>query len=308
MTLASEHESIAIARDCHVSVLAGVSLSGASPVYAMPPFNAELGVGLPPTPNEVSDLLRRAPRTRGLVVTMPTYHGLMGDVEGIVRVCHERGVVVMVDEAHGPHFRFLRHLGFPVSAEDAGADVVTQSTHKVLAALNQASLLHFNNVELVRRYEELQAPGFQSTSFSYPLLLSIEQAIEHVTGDGLCAWSRAIDLAERFRDGASRIAGIPCAPSGVRRPLRGATRGTPHDARGARSHRPLTIKCALNDELPELTSHGSHVSVVLRQELSQPLLARRLRTQDRLPSRAYSGTRRSRPVYSRIHRTRRRGL
>lgn len=208
MTLASEHESIAIARDCHVSVLAGVSLSGASPVYVMPPFNAELGVGLPPTPNEVSDLLRRAPRTRGLVVTMPTYHGLMGDVEGIVRVCHERGVVVMVDEAHGPHFRFLRHLGFPVSAEDAGADVVTQSTHKVLAALNQASLLHFNNVELVRRYEELQALGFQSTSFSYPLLLSIEQAIEHVTGDGLCAWSRAIDLAERFRDGASRIAGI----------------------------------------------------------------------------------------------------
>lgn len=208
MTLAGEGEQIAVARDCHVSVIGALCLSGAEPVYLVPPFDARRGVLLPPTPAEVAALLDDHPRVRALVVTMPTYHGLMGDVLGIVHECHQRGVVVMVDAAHGPHFRFLRELGFPICAEDAGADLITQSTHKVLCALNQASLLHFNNTDLVCRYEELQAMGFQSTSFSYPLLLSIEQAIEHVTSIGPSQWSEALSLAERLRAGAQRMAGV----------------------------------------------------------------------------------------------------
>ncbi len=208
MTLAGEGESIAVARDCHVSVIGGLCLSGAEPLYLTPPFDADRGVMLPPTAAEVAALLDGHPAVRALVVTMPTYHGLMGDVAGIVRECHRRGVRVMVDEAHGPHFRFLRTIGFPLCAEDAGADVVTQSTHKVLSALNQASLLHFNDAGLARRYEECQAMGFQSTSFSYPLLLSIEQAIEQMTDGGAARWRDAAALARRLRDGARGIAGV----------------------------------------------------------------------------------------------------
>lgn len=215
MTLAGEGESIAIARDCHVSVIGGLCLSGAVPIYLEPPFDAARGLMLPPTPGEVAALLDTNPAVRALVVTMPTYHGLMGDVAGIVDACHRRGVLVMVDEAHGSHFRFLRDAGFPICAEDAGADVITQSTHKVLAALNQASLLHFNNEGLVRRYEECQAMGFQSTSFSYPLLMSIEQAIAQMTEHGPRTWKSAIELAERLADGARRIPGVSVVDDGI---------------------------------------------------------------------------------------------
>lgn len=215
MALAGEDQELAIGRDCHVSVIAGLCLSGAKPVYLTPPFDAELGVLLPPTPKEVSNLLNAHPNIRALVVTMPTYHGLMGDVEGVVNECHRRGVLVMVDEAHGPHYHFLRPLGFPVAAEDAGADIISQSTHKVLSALNQGSLLHFNNADILLRYERFQSLGFQSTSFSYPILLSIENAIEQILSQGEAQWTRAFELARRLRDGASALPGVRILDEGV---------------------------------------------------------------------------------------------
>ncbi len=208
MSLASEGQPIAIARDCHVSIAGGLCLSGAVPIYLVPPFDQEAGVLLPPTPEEVATLLDANPDVRSIVVTMPTYHGLMGDVAGIVTECHRRKVVVMVDGAHGPHLHFLQEQGFPIAAEDAGADIVSQSTHKVLSALNQASLLHFNNEELIGRYEEFQSMGFQSTSFSYPILLSIEHAIEQMVNSGPRIWSEAAKRARRLRDGLSQIDGI----------------------------------------------------------------------------------------------------
>jgi len=208
MALAGEGEVVAVGRDCHVSVLAGLGLSGAKPVYLVSPFHSEFGVLLPPTRQEVAGLLTEHHEVRALVLTLPTYHGLMGDVEGIVAECRSRGVLFMVDEAHGPHYRFLRGLGFPMSAEEAGADVVTQSTHKVMSALNQGSLLLLNNPLLSRRYEEVQAMGFQSTSFSYPILLSIEHAIQQMVTQGEERWRGAVDLAYRLRDEAGALPGI----------------------------------------------------------------------------------------------------
>jgi arginine decarboxylase len=208
MTLAAEGECIAVARDCHVSVIGGLCLSGATPVYLVPPFDAERGVLLPLTRGEVATALDAHPGVRSVVLTMPTYHGLMGDCAGIVEECHQRKVLVMVDGAHGPHFHFLRRLGFPAPAEDAGADIVTQSTHKVLSALSQGSLMHFNNPSLLPRYQEYQSMGFQSTSFSYPILVSIEHAIDQMLTDGERTWARAVRSANRLRAGASRLRGV----------------------------------------------------------------------------------------------------
>ncbi len=210
MALAGDGEVIVVGRDCHVSVLAGLGLSGARPVYLVPHFHSTFGVLLPPTRQEVAELLAEHPEVRALVLTLPTYHGLMGDVVGIVAECQERGVLLMVDEAHGPHYRFLRGLGFPISAEEAGADLVTQSTHKVMSALNQGSLLLLkkDNTMLCRRYEEFQAMGFQSTSFSYPILLSIEHAVDQMLGEGEEMWRDAVELACRLRKEAGAVPGI----------------------------------------------------------------------------------------------------
>jgi arginine decarboxylase len=205
MSLIGENREVAIGRDAHVSVHAGVVLSGARPVYIMPPFSPEFGVLLPISPEDVYNVLEANPSIGSVVLTLPTYHGLQGDVNGIVEMCHERGVSVMVDEAHGPHYRFLSRIGFPPSAEEVGADLITQSTHKVLSALNQGSLIHFNSLELFLRYEELQSLGFVSTSFSYPILISIEHAINQIVTRGEKMWTSAVKAAARLREAAALI-------------------------------------------------------------------------------------------------------
>ena len=108
-------------------------------------------------------------------LTSPNYFGIVGEVEAIVRGAHARGLPVVVDAAHAPHFHFCRAL--PTGAEDAGADFVAQSTHKVASALSQGSvLLVRDEARLEPLYAHVNELGFVSTSFSYPILASIELA------------------------------------------------------------------------------------------------------------------------------------
>ncbi len=208
MSLAAEGRTLVVDRSCHVSVDAGVCLAGARPSYVVPAFDGARGVLLPPTADEVATSLDANRDATGVVITAPTYFGLMPDVRRIVEVCHRRGVPILIDEAHGPHFRFLETVGFPEAAEATGADIVTQSTHKMMSALNQGSLVHFNNRALASRYEAWQHAGFQSTSFSYPILLSIEYAVGQMVQRGASLWAGAVQLARRLRDGAAGIRGV----------------------------------------------------------------------------------------------------
>jgi ornithine decarboxylase len=208
MSLAGESEKILIGRDAHVSISAATVLSGASPVYFVPRYDERFGVTLPPTPSEVAAVLNQHPDARAAVFTLPTYLGVQGDVAGIVRECRRRGVRVMVDAAHGPHYELLKGSGFPPSAESAGADIITESVHKLMSALNQASVIHFNDLELLRRYEELQSLGFVSTSFSFPILVSVEHAVNQMLSRGPEMWTRASELAQALRNGAAEIPGV----------------------------------------------------------------------------------------------------
>lgn len=208
MTLGRPDQPILVGRDSHVSIGAGLVQSGARPLWYAPPFQDAAGVLLPAHADDIVPVLDAHPDVTAVVVTYPTYHGLAGDIAGIVEACHARGVKVFVDEAHGPHLAFLGEAGFPLAAEHAGADVVTQSTHKVLSALNQASVALFNHRDLLPRYEECQALGYQSTSFSYLLLASIEFAIEQMERTGPAAWREAAARAEQLRERAAEIRGV----------------------------------------------------------------------------------------------------
>lgn len=208
MTLAREGEEIGICRDAHISAPAGIVLSGARPVYIQPVYDEELGVLLPPTASEVDVFLQTHPRVKSLWLTLPTYHGVQGDIDGIVQVSRRHGVRIAIDEAHGPHLKHLRDLNFPRSAEAACADLITQSTHKVMSALNQGSIIHFNDSELLRRYEEMQSMGFVSTSFSFLILASIEHAVNQMVACGTEIWAPAVRLARRLREEAGAMPGI----------------------------------------------------------------------------------------------------
>jgi len=163
--------NILVNRDAHSSVTAAMIHSGTRPTYFLPEYDSELGLFLGPTLASFKKAFSNGP-IDCVFLTSPNYFGIVGDLAEIVCLARECEVPVIVDAAHGPHFHFCRAL--PEAAEDLGADLISQSTHKVGSALSQGSLLLINNENFVAPlYEHVNDLGLVRTSFSYPILASL---------------------------------------------------------------------------------------------------------------------------------------
>lgn len=172
---------ILIARNCHKSVYHGIFLRGLKVSYLEPEYEENFGVPLPITAQAVRKTLEKEPDIQAVLITSPTYEGLVADVAGIADVVHEAGIPLIVDEAHGAHFGFAD--GLPESSV-AHADVVVQSTHKTTRALTQTALLHVCssqvNTEEIQRYLDI----YMTSSPSYVLMASIEEALQELAENG----------------------------------------------------------------------------------------------------------------------------
>lgn len=121
--------------------------------------------------------LAQHPQPKALIVTHPTYEGLYSPtLKTLIDACHQRGISVNVDEAHGTLWAF--HDALPQSALALGADIVVHSCHKSAGAPTQTAVLHVNHHSLISA-EAIQASLnlLQTTSPSYPLLMQLEQAL-----------------------------------------------------------------------------------------------------------------------------------
>ncbi len=167
-------DKILMARNSHKSVYHGVILAGAIPVYCYP----QKMEGISPyggiLPEEIERSLIDNPGISLVVITSPTYEGVVSDIGTIAQIVHRHGAYLLVDEAHGAHFGF--HEGFPVSAVRLGADLIIQSLHKTLPALTQTAVLHSNAEELNLRIRKYLAI-YQSSSPSYVLMAGIDRCI-----------------------------------------------------------------------------------------------------------------------------------
>ncbi len=139
----------------------------------------------------------RRGRIRAVVITSPTYDGVVSDVRAIAEVVHAYGIPLIVDEAHGAHFGF--HEYFPENANALGADVVIHSLHKTLPSLTQTALLHMNgNIvarEEVRRYLHI----FQSSSPSYVLMAGMDECIHLLESEGMALFENYVGLLKWTR-------------------------------------------------------------------------------------------------------------
>jgi len=199
---------VAVARNAHRSVLAGLILSGAFPLYLEPEWDSYLGIWLGVDPGKVGAALERNPGVKALFLTYPTYHGIISHLEVILREAHDRGVPVLVDEAHGSHLGFHPHL--PVAAMHAGADASAQSAHKTLGALTQASYLHVRGGRVDRERLRSALQMVQSTSPSYLLMVSLDLARRRMALEGHSLLGRALELAGEARRCLNRIPGLYC--------------------------------------------------------------------------------------------------
>ena len=172
---------ILVSRNCHKSVYHGICLNQLKTSYVYPQEIEGLGIQGGITAEDVDRMLNRYMDTQAVLIICPTYDGIVSDIEAIARIVHRAGLPLIVDEAHGAHFRY--DAMFPVSALDLGADVVIQSVHKTLPSLTQTALLHikcnrpdggcYADRERIDRYIHM----VQSSSPSYVLMASIENSI-----------------------------------------------------------------------------------------------------------------------------------
>ena len=208
MSVVSQGEKIIIPRNVHKSITAGIILSGADPVYMNPEIDANVGLALNVTPETVRKTLELNADAKAVLIVNPTYYGVSTDIAEIAGIVHEYNIPLIVDEAHGPHLHFNNKL--PISAMDAGADICSQSTHKIVGSMTQSSMLHVKKgIVDVNRVKTVMSL-LQTTSPSYVLLASLDCARMQLATEGKELIDNAIELARYARERINKIEGLYC--------------------------------------------------------------------------------------------------
>ncbi len=177
--------------DCHKSVINTCALLGIRlnvfPKEIDGEFNVPLGA------KSVKEYITDG--TDAVIITSPNYYGVCSDIEAIASECHDKGIPLLVDEAHGAHF--IADSRFPETAVRY-ADAVCHSAHKTLNALTGAAYLHLNGSLINREAVREALTMFQSSSPSYVIASSADTARDELaTGN---AWSETYDMCERFKE------------------------------------------------------------------------------------------------------------
>ena len=197
---------VLIPRNAHRSVVGALVLGGFVPVYVVPEFSARWTLSLQITAEAVEKTLAAEPSVKAVVLTSPNYYGLAADVAAIAQITHAHQAVLLVDEAHGAHLGFSEHL--PPSALSCGADAVAQSTHKILGALTQCSMLHVKGERLDLSKMQAAMSLLTTTSPNYLLLASLDAARSQMAAAGKTLVEKALSAAEKLRNALASIPGV----------------------------------------------------------------------------------------------------
>lgn len=168
-------DKVLVARNSHKSVYNALEICGLEPEYIVPAVDDEFGINCSITPLQVEKAIVENPSTKLLIITSPTYEGVVSDIKEICRIAHLHNVMVLVDEAHGAHFPFSK--SFPSEAVASGADAAVASLHKTLPSLTQTALLLTSNESLINSFAENLAI-FETSSPSYIFMSAIEKCLE----------------------------------------------------------------------------------------------------------------------------------
>lgn len=208
MSAVSTNDIILVPRNVHKSITSGIILSGAKPVYMEPELNERLFIANGVSLETIKNSLNKNPDAKAVLIINPTYYGVSTDIKNIVKLVHSYNIPLLVDEAHGPHLIFNNKL--PLSAMNSGADICSQSTHKITSALTQGSFLHvkskYINANKVRQNLNL----LQTTSPSYILLASLDCTRKQLALEGKKLIDKSIELSNYARNEINKIPSLYC--------------------------------------------------------------------------------------------------
>ena len=201
-----EGEKIIVPRNVHKSVLMGLILCGATPVYVMPEYSTKWQMWGGVTPETIENAFAETPDAKAVLLVSPTYYGLCSDLQAIAEICHCHNAALLVDEAHGSHLYFSEQL--PLGALESGADACAQSIHKTAGSFTQSSFLSLGSGRLDEARVAANLQMVQSTSPSYLLMASLDAARRGMALHGKERMERALELGQRARQELAKIKGI----------------------------------------------------------------------------------------------------
>lgn len=186
---------IIMARNCHKAVYHAVYLRELNADYLYPVITGD-GIQGQIRPGDVETVLAENPNVQAVLITSPTYDGVVSDVAAIAAIAHDHGVPLIVDEAHGAHLGF--HEYFPGSAVKQGADVVIQSLHKTLPAPTQTAILHLCSDRVSQEKIKEFLAIYETSSPSYLFLAAMERCVELVEKRKDALFSDYADKLQKF--------------------------------------------------------------------------------------------------------------
>ena len=198
----SQGGRILMSRNCHKSSYHGAYLRELGISYLYPSYHEKCGILEAISPKQVEEALEQTPDVQAVLIVSPTYEGRIADVEAIAEIVHAKGIPLIVDEAHGAHLGLAE--GFAKNSCQCGADLVIHSVHKTLPSLTQTALLHVNgnliDRDKLRRFLRI----YQTSSPSYLLMGSIDNALHQIETQGEDAFrsfkENCIQMMHRLSD------------------------------------------------------------------------------------------------------------
>lgn len=199
----SRGDDILVARNCHKAVYHAIYLNDLHPHYIYPQFSNNLGINCGISVGKIEEMLITLKKNPVIVLTSPTYEGVVSDIENIAKAVHKQGGILIVDQAHGAHFGMGEH--FPKSAIDLGADIVIESVHKTLPAPTQTALLHVKgnrvNCQKLKKFLSI----YQTSSPSYPMMAAISWCMDYCRRESKEEFVKYEERLQRLRKRIARL-------------------------------------------------------------------------------------------------------
>lgn len=174
-------QAVLMPRNVHRSLIQACAISDIQPILFDLPFLSDRGHMGPPNETLIGAVLDEISLIEidiaAAVLINPSYQGYSTDLVPLVKMFHERGWPVLVDEAHGAHFASGLDIGLPMSALSAGADLIVHSLHKSAAGLVQTAVLWLKGGRVDPIAVERSVGWVQTSSPSALLLASCESAL-----------------------------------------------------------------------------------------------------------------------------------
>lgn len=199
LSLVKKGEKIIVPRNSHQSVFSSLILSGAYPIYINPTYDPQTSLYQAISSKSIKLAIEKNSDVKAIHITSPNYNGFISNVKAISNLAKKKNIPLIVDEAHGAHFKF--HSELPTSAIDYDTDIVIHSTHKTLGSVTQTSMLHlikYTHVSASQLQHCLML--LQSSSPSTLFIMSLDAARQQMVTKGYALMDKTLWLARYARN------------------------------------------------------------------------------------------------------------